>query len=58
MSRINDHAYFADRVDQENALGDRAASPGIAAIHYELAYRYALLASSIQCDIIPFPRRA
>lgn len=43
MSHANDYNYFAYRVDQENELGDRAASLAIAAIHYELAYRYALL---------------
>ena len=51
MSRTNDREYFAYRVDQENEIGDRAASPRIAAIHYELAYRYALRCSDVGHDV-------
>lgn len=53
MSHMNDREYFADRVDQENELGDRAANPLIAAIHYELAYRYALLCSDGERNVFP-----
>ncbi len=53
MSGMNDRAYFADRADQENEIGDRTANPQIAAVHYELAYRYALLSQDVGRDVIP-----
>ena len=53
MSQLNDREYYADRVDQEHEIGDRAASPRVAAIHYELAYRYSLLCNDGRRDVIP-----
>lgn len=53
MSKLGDCEYFADRADQENEVGDRAASPLIAAIHYELAYRYALLCGDGARNVVP-----
>lgn len=35
--------YYERRWAQASQLGDRAADPKIAAIHYELALRYAIL---------------
>jgi len=54
---MDDRAYFADRVNQEHDVGDSAATSQIAAIHYELAYRYALLCSDDRSDVIPFLKR-
>jgi hypothetical protein len=35
--------YYEVRAAHATGLGDRAASPKIAALHYELALRYAIL---------------
>jgi hypothetical protein len=37
--------YYGRRADEQTALGRSAASPKVAVVHYELAYRYALMAS-------------
>ena len=58
MSRINDREYFADRAHRENYVGDCAASSQIAAIHYELAVRYAILCGHGRRNIIPFLKTA
>ena len=50
MSHQPDQAYFARRCDEENRLGDAAATPEIASVHYELAYRYALLSGDYALD--------
>lgn len=54
MSHLNDREYFADRAEQEVEVGDRAASPLIAAIHYELAFRYSLLSHHGRLDFQPW----
>lgn len=45
MPRSDDHTYYSRRTLEEIAQGDGAADATIAAIHYELAHRYALLAA-------------
>ena len=42
MAYQNDREYLNRRMDEELERGDRAANSSVAAIHYELAYRYAL----------------
>ena len=37
--------YYGRRADEQTALGDQASTPRVAVVHYELAYRYALLSS-------------
>ena len=37
--------YYGRRSDEQTALGTQAASTRVAAAHYELALRYALLSS-------------
>ena len=37
--------YYGRRADEQTALGKQAASTRVAAAHYELALRYALLSS-------------
>lgn len=50
-----DRHYFLRRTEEEFALGDGAPSPRIAAVHYEMAYRYASLCGKHTADILPFP---
>lgn len=47
MSDVQDRSYYAFRSEQETEAGNRAADPATAAIHFELAYRYSLLADGI-----------
>lgn len=54
MSHVIDREYFASRAEQESEVGDRAATPSIAAIHYELALRYALLSHPGRLDLQPW----
>ncbi len=61
MSRERDAVYYTRRSEQEYCCGDQSTSPAIAAIHFELAYRYALLAKeglpanrSMQHEPIPY----
>lgn len=49
----NDREYYANRADQEYENGDRAPSPAIAAIHFDLAYRYALLSNGVGRHLPP-----
>ena len=60
MSHEQDQAYFARRCDEENCLGDAAATPEIASVHYELAYRYALLCGDrvLNSSLVFLNRRA
>lgn len=44
MLQSDDHIYFSRRYDEEIENGDHAATAIIAAIHYELAHRYSLIA--------------
>jgi len=37
--------YYGRRADEQTALGNQASIKKVAAVHYELAYRYALLSS-------------
>ncbi len=37
--------YYGRRADEQTALGRQAAMQRVAVVHYELAYRYALLSS-------------
>ncbi len=45
MSVLNDRSYYSRRTDEEIASGDKAVNSTVAAIHFELAHRYALLAA-------------
>lgn len=47
MSDVQDRSYYACRAEQETDAGDRAMNAATAAIHFELAYRYSLLADGI-----------
>ena len=47
MSEDRDRSYHLERAEQETEAGNRATDPATAAIHFELAYRYSLLADSI-----------
>ena len=47
MSEDSDCFYYARRAEEENSSGRSAADPAIAAIHFELSYRYRLLAQDI-----------
>lgn len=47
MSYESDCVYYDRRSKDEFALGEKAASASTASIHFELAYRYALLAQGI-----------
>lgn len=40
----NDHNYFVTRAREEAGIGEETANQKVAAIHFEMAYRYALLA--------------
>ena len=44
MSEEQDRSYYAGRAEQEQDNGNRATDPKTAAIHFELAYRYSLMA--------------
>ncbi len=44
MSRFDDRTYYSSRADEELEHGDVAATGSVAAVHYELAYRYSMLA--------------
>ena len=52
MKRQDDQLYFTGRVRDEIDRGDQARNSSIAAIHYELAYRYSLLCAKAR----PGPR--
>ena len=56
MSYQNDREYFAERAVQESEMGDRAVTPQIAAIHYQLAYLYALRGDDVS-NVIPLMRQ-
>lgn len=45
MPSFNDRSYYSSRTSQEIAQGDCSPNATVAAIHYELAHRYALLAA-------------
>ena len=45
MSRRDDHAYYSRRTAEETVRGDRASDANVAAVHYELARRYSVLAA-------------
>ena len=47
MSEQQDRSYYADRAEQEQEAGDKSADPATAAIHFELAHRYRLMADDI-----------
>ena len=47
MSEDQNRSYYADRAEQEQEAGDKSADPATAAIHFELAHRYRLLADGI-----------
>lgn len=44
MSDIGDRAYFSCRAEEEIQRGEESATMLVAAVHYELAYRYSLKA--------------
>lgn len=45
MSRPDDRAYYSLRTAEEMERGDQAIDAASAAIHYELAKRYSILAA-------------
>lgn len=45
MSRADDQTYYSRRTADELKRGDEAIDATIAAIHYELAKRYSILAA-------------
>ena len=47
MSETSDRSYYSRRAEQERALGEQARDPAVAAIHFDLADRYSLLAEGI-----------
>ena len=47
MSEDRDRSYHLERAEQETEAGNRATDPKTAAIHFDLAYRYSLLADGI-----------
>lgn len=53
MSEQQDRSYYSDRAEQEQDIGNRATDPKTAAIHFELAYRYSLLADGIPTLMSP-----
>lgn len=52
-----DRGYYSARAEQETDAGNRATDPVTAAIHFELAHRYSLLADGIP-TLIPQRRVA
>ena len=50
--------YYGRRADEQTALGRQAATQRVAAVHYELAYRYALLSSRAATTFHPEPAGA
>ena len=46
MSNPDDQTFYSRRIAEEMERGDRAIDAAIAAIHYELAHRYSILAAS------------
>lgn len=50
MTNSDDRAYYAGRILEEMERGDRAADPAVAAVHYELAHRYSLLAGRTDAE--------
>ena len=47
MLRSIDKVYFARRAVEEIERGEQAANAALAAIHYEMALRYSMLASEV-----------
>jgi hypothetical protein len=47
--------YYGRRADEQTALGRQAATRKVAVVHYELAYRYALLSSRTASASYPEP---
>ena len=47
--------YYGRRADEQTALGNQAATQKAAVVHYELAYRYALLSSKSATATYPEP---
>ena len=45
MYRNRDHSYYSRRAAEEMERGDQAADATAAAIHYDLAHRYSMLAA-------------
>ncbi len=43
MFEPDDRDYYSARANDASARGSQASNPRVAAIHYELAYRYSLL---------------
>lgn len=46
MSRRDNSSYYSFRAVEELQRGDQAVSATVAAAHYELAYRYGILAAN------------
>jgi hypothetical protein len=50
MSHQDDSAYYGLRAAEEVLRGDEATNEAIAAIHYELAFRYEVLAAQLRTE--------
>ena len=50
MSHQDDCAYYALRAAEESLRGDEATNEAVAAIHYELAFRYEVLAAQLRTE--------
>ena len=48
MSHQDDSAYYGLRAAEEVSRGDEATNEAVAAIHYELAFRYETLAAQLR----------
>lgn len=57
MNQLNSNDYYRDRESRERQLAEAARDPYIAAIHRDLATRYAVLATESAIAEIP-PSRA
>ena len=53
MSEDQNRSYHLERAEQETEAGNRATDPATAAIHFDLAYRYSLLADGIPTPMPP-----
>ena len=50
MDQSNHHSYYRTRAKVSRELAQRAVSPGIAAIHSELATRYEKMIAQLEQD--------
>ena len=58
MDQLNTYDYYVMRAEHSRDLAQRAASPGIAAIHHDLAERYDELVAEIEAHFAASVREA